>query len=769
MKNVICLYLILLVVSGHANNHPKRIVHQETSAATLEKAPFLTSSIKEDQLYLNIPDQLLDSPMLFTCYDRMRRSFMQVAWTKHNDRILLKQLAILSTSGITIPLKEGLVQMDNVLAIFPIEKTNIRSGIQRINITKFTLNQELEWPQMWGVSLGNPVPQLSVLLDAKNIDGEVLIKIRRGMIKSKTKVSVPIFFGFSALPPPMKSRRYDYRMGFHPDDNEMSRFGLKNTVANITRWRLEKKYPNKKISIPIKPITFLISPDVPKKWRSYLKAGIKEWLPAFEAAGFKDALVVMELDSLDEWQAHSIHSNVVHWNQEKSFRSSEHKDFGGTISHIIDLRTGEILRGDIFMGGSEDSVSEEYFVRAAPLDKKAQKFPFPDALIGQLFQVIAAHEAGHVFGITDANFGEYHYPWDKMNDIPWLQTMGHTPSIMNYTRTNNIPQPEDSIPPSLLLPRVGPTDKYNIQWAYTEFPDGTEPRVEEAALEQMIRWQDSIPWYRFNFGQIEVIGPNASNEVVETNDPIKSTKLALKNVERVITLLPKVTIDQKDNDLLERLYNKSVHLWYNHMLHVSTLIGGYDIHYKSLAQSGSRYIPIPWEDQMEALDFLLNYAFDPPVWLTEPDFHVRTNYTTFFDQTSLYQQKLLIELLLARRLKRMEYLEQIENHKGLVNTYIQRLQDGLFKELRKDFDHVNRRKQEIQMSYIDNIVMILEQKNSALDIQSRFFVHSDYSKGILTQQLLDLKVDIEKSIKRNSKAETLGHWQLCLKKIKTIL
>jgi len=769
MKSIVLLSLFLLVLTCHANDFPKKSVQQDTVVTTFGNQSFLSSFIKGDQLYLDIPDQLLDKSILFTCYGRMRRSYMQVAWSKHYDKIVLKRQAITSTSGIILPPSEGLVQMDNILAIFPIETADDKPGHYRVNITDFILRQDIEWPQKMGVSLENTVPKLSLLLGAKDMDGEILIKTQRGMIKNKSKVSVPIFFGFCALGSPMESRSFDFRMGFYADEKMEVRFGLKNGAANIARWRLEKKYPDQEISVPIKPITFLISPEVPKEWRPYLKAGIEEWLPAFESAGFKDAIVVKEVDSLDQWQAHSIHTNVVYWNQMKYYRGSEYEDYGGTLGHIIDERTGEILRSDIFMGASERTVSEKYFVRAGPLDKRAQQFPFPDALIGELFQVIAAHEAGHVFGIMDANFGEYHYPWDKMNDSLWLRTMGHTPSIMNYTRTNNLPQPEDSIPPSLLLQKVGPTDWYNIQWAYTEFPAGMSMEDKRVALERVIRWQDSVPWYRFNINQMEVVGPNASDEVVETNDPVKSTKLALRNVKRVIGLIPEVSSGQNEDGRMERLYDKSIQLWNNHMLHVLTLVGGYDIHYKALGQPGDQFIPIPWEDQMEALDFLLENALDAPEWLTEPPFLERTGYSTFPDRVLHYQQKLVLDMLTARRLKRMENLEKVLDQKGLVNAYIERLQDGLFKELKEDFSHVDRRRQEVQITYIDYLGMVFKQKETVLDIQSQFFVHSDHSKGILMQHLLNLKKEIEKGLKRNKGSSTVGHWQLCLKKINSAL
>lgn len=268
---------------------------------------------------------------------------------------------------------------------------------------------------------------------------------------------------------------------------------------------------------------------------------------------------------------------------------------------------------------------------------------------------------------------------------------------------------------------------------------------------------------------MEVVGPNASDEVVETNDPVKSTKLALKNVKRVIGLIPEVSSGQNEDGRMERLYDKSIQLWNNHMLHVLTLVGGYDIHYKALGQPGDQFIPIPWEDQMEALDFLLENALEAPEWLTEPPFLERTGYSTFPDHVMHYQQKLVLDMLTARRIKRMENLEKIPDQEGLVNAYIERLQDGLFKELKEDFGHVDRRRQEVQMTYIDYLGMVFKQKETVMDIQSRFFVHSDYSKGIMMQHLLDLKKEIENRLKRNKESATSAYWQLCLKKVNSVL
>src|SRR5690606_1500210 len=225
------------------------------------------------------------------------------------------------------------------------------------------------------------------------------------------------------------------------------------------------------------------------------------------------------------------------------------------------------------------------------------------------------------------------------------------PSVMNYARPNNLPQPEDSIPPTPLLQKLGPADRYNIQWAYSEFPPGTTQEEEKAALEDMVQRQDSIHWFRYNKNQLEVIGPAATNEVVETDDPVGSTKMALKNLKRVIDLIPGACRDHKDNARLERLYENSLELWYNHMRRLVSMIGGYDIHYKSINQPGKLYTPIAWESQEEALGFLLAHAFNPPDWLVNPAFDERFKYSVYPDRILSYQHRLLLELLDSLRMK----------------------------------------------------------------------------------------------------------------------
>jgi len=772
MKNIIIGCFLSLYALGYPSNTSSKIEAKTIRVAPTENEAFLTSFIEDDQLYLNVPGHLLEKPLLFIRYEqRYRRKYMQVVWSLHRDKLVLKTQSIVSDAGIIIPFKRKVPLMDNILAIFPIENKGGGPDSYYINITNLVLGMDIEWPQWPGGFTGSPIPQISLLLGSKDFENEVIIKTRQGLMKAQSKVSLPIYFAFCALGEPMKGRRYDYRMGYWNEevfgiDFGIDNDGTKNDIANICRWRLEKKFKDQKISVPVKPITFLLAPEIPEEWRPYVKAGIAEWIPAFEAAGFKDAIVVKEVDSLSDWDRNSINKNIVYWSQKKYFRGTENDEYGGTIYDVKDYRTGEMLKCDIILSASRQNYEDKYFIRAAALDKRAQTFPFPDALLGRMYQSLAAHEAGHAFGIMDSNYGEFTYPVEKMNDVDWLETMGFSPSIMNYSRPNNIPQPEDNVPPSQLISKVGPTDHYNIQWGYTEFPEGMD---EEAALERIIQLQDSIPWYRYNNGQHEVIGPAQTNEVIETNDPVKSTLLALKNLRRAIGLLPAACKGQKDNVRLEKVYDKSLRLWFDHMRHVVSLFGGYDIHYKSLNQPGKTYTTLALQSQEEALEFLITNAFNAPKWLANPEFNKKIRYSSRPDRVLEFQQKLLIELLRPQRLKRFEYLETLEGHKEALNNYLSRLQSGLFKELNNETGHVERRKQEIQMTYLDKMKPILEQKRVNINVESKAMDYTDYSKGILMYQLTNLKKDIENYLKKGSKMPYYGHWKLCLKKINAML
>lgn len=99
---------------------------------------------------------------------------------------------------------------------------------------------------------------------------------------------------------PMRPRLADERIGFF--QNPVIEFSDEQQVTSrgviIQRYRLEPKDPERyrreQLTEPKRSIVYYIDPAIPKKWIPYLKAGVNDWNVAFEAAGFKNAIIAKE-------------------------------------------------------------------------------------------------------------------------------------------------------------------------------------------------------------------------------------------------------------------------------------------------------------------------------------------------------------------------------------------------------------------------------------------------------------------------------------------
>ena len=104
----------------------------------------------------------------------------------------------------------------------------------------------------------------------------------------------------------MKPRLSDARVGFF--GQSQTDYGTDAQKAEVTtyihRWKLEPKdekaYERGELVEPKKQIVYYIDPATPKKWMPYLIQGINDWQKAFEAAGFKNAIVGKEAPSPKE-------------------------------------------------------------------------------------------------------------------------------------------------------------------------------------------------------------------------------------------------------------------------------------------------------------------------------------------------------------------------------------------------------------------------------------------------------------------------------------
>ena len=121
----------------------------------------------------------------------------------------------------------------------------------------------------------------------------------------------------------------------------------------------------------------------PTKWRPWIKKGVEAWQPAFEKAGFKNAIIAKDAPTRREdpdWDAEDARYSSIRW-----LPSTIENAMG---PHVHDPRTGEILESDILIYHNVlKLIRDWYFVQASPNDPQAQQLPLPDDLIGEFLRL----------------------------------------------------------------------------------------------------------------------------------------------------------------------------------------------------------------------------------------------------------------------------------------------------------------------------------------------------------------------------------------------
>jgi hypothetical protein len=450
---------------------------------------------------------------------------------------------------------------------------------------------------------------------------------------------------------PMKPRLFDERVGYFTrslyDYGRGDHRAMQRTF--ITRYRLEKKDPNAEVSEPVKPIVYYVDPATPAKFVSYVKKGIEDWQPAFEAAGFRNAIVAREAPKDDpDWSAEDARYSVLRW-----LPSTTENAQG---PHIHDPRSGEILEADIlFYHNVQNLAKNWYFVQAGPLDPRARRLPLPDDLMGELVRFVVAHEVGHTLGFQHNMKASAMYTIAQVRDRNWVRQNGHTPSIMDYSRFNYVAQPEDKIDVADLIPKVGPYDKWATMWGYKPIPSARTADDEKPTLDQWARQQDQTPYYRFSTAQAAGSDPNDLTEAVGDADAVQATTLGLRNLARVSNMLLEATTTQPGDSYREltEVYGRLVAQWTLEMNHVTALVGGSLSQQKHIGQTGRRFAPVPRARQAQAVQFILNNAFVTPMFLVQPELLRRMEPTGVINRVRNAQSSVMNSLLQPARLTRL--------------------------------------------------------------------------------------------------------------------
>ncbi len=767
--------------SGKKDNELKRYSEIVTKE-TLSDEGIFTTHLNDDKLYYEIPFQLLGKDMLLVSRiaklpDNFGGGYVNagsklneqvIRWEKRNKYIDVKVVSFQNESDEASPISKS-VEANN---FFPIL---FSAKIAAFNTDSTSLLVEVsDLFQKEVASINGMSTSLRKRYSVKRFDNS------RSYIESVSaypqNIEVKHVMTYDAEEPPendqantismllnqsmiilpdnkMMPRLADDRVGwfttkkYNYDSDELK----SDNYKIINRWKLIPKdieaYKSGELVEPEKPIVYYLDPATPEKWRPYFKQGIEDWNVAFEAAGFKNAIVAKDAPTFaedPEFSPEDIRYSVVRY-----VASTTRNAVGPSVT---DPRTGEILESDIIWYHNHlRSYRNRFMIEAGAQHPDARSLQTPEAEIGEMMRMVIAHEVGHALGLPHNMKASSAYPTDSLRSATFTQKYGLTPSIMDYARVNYVAQPEDKGVRYIRM--MGPYDTYAINWGYRYLPDASSKEDEKATLDKWILEKAGDPWYEFG-GGYDGVDPQSQRESLG-RDQIKASEYGLANLKKVVpNLVEWTSADGQNYDELEEVYRELSYIWRRYTGHVITNIGGVYETRKTADQQGVVYTIVPKGMQRYALNFTLDHVFSTPDWLLSKDILERIESNGALARVKAIQINGLKSLLDADRLTRLiEAEEQYGNAAYSVTEMLTQLRKGLFSELytTKAVDAYRRNLQRAYVELAGSYLAELNKEKADNDI-----VISDVIP-LMRGELNTLKSDL-KRYGNNRNQLTSYHW-----------
>ncbi|WP_194777689.1 zinc-dependent metalloprotease [Pararhodonellum marinum] len=557
-------------------------------------------------------------------------------------------------------------------------------------------------------------------------------------------VSVKVFHSLIEVPDNGYEPRFDDpRVGYFTTNvTDMTSTSPTPFRDLIHRWDLRKKNPEADISEPVEPIVWWIENTTPTAWRQTIRDAVMEWNVAFEAAGFKNAVVVKQQPDDADWDAGDIQYNVLRWT------SSPNPPFGGYGPSFVNPRTGQILGADImleFVYHSNRVVYERLFgdeVMEGDMAMNMHEGHYCIAgthlqhnmIFGQAFlrangadefemegmkqeamAELLMHEVGHTLGLNHNMKASQLFSPEELWDKDFIQGKALSGSVMDYLSINLAAEKDKQ--GHYFSTKVGPYDIWAIQAGYA-------PVSSEEELEKILALS-TRPELAFGNDADDMRSPGKAIDPRVmigdlSNDQIKYSVHMMETIKKLMGgLQEKYTKEGESYQELTQAYNVLMGQYATAGGVMSRFIAGVYVDRAMAGQEGATqpFTPVSLKDQKRAMSALSKYMFAPnaydiPEGLANHLARQRRGFNFFSgpEDPKIHQQVLnaqrnvLSHLLHYNTLQRMVDTELYGNEYNLA-TYMNDLTKAIV-----DADingNVNTFRQNLQLEYVNMLQSML--------------------------------------------------------------
>ena len=634
----------------------------------------------KSKYYMELPYSVMDAQMLLAARvsgisnnrdiiaGRMPHDPLLIRWSADDDKVYLHTVDCSAVCDSAESIAPGFERnkIDPVMQAFPIAAVSPDSSAVVIEVGSFFAPDQKPFRPFLDAS---PLAKLFGLRESmqgkfqKEMSGVVSMQAFPENVNFRTRMVYTVYdHPFTAemtvsmirLPEtPMRPRYGSPRIGLF--NSRKVKYSTDKdyleTVRYLERWNIAprdedlEKYKRGELVEPAKQIVYYVDPAFPDKWRPYIKAGIEDWQKAFEAIGFKNAIVARDYPDDPQFNPDDIRNTCI------VYSSTNVANAMGPS--WTDPRSGEILQASVyFFHNVIELVHNWRFVQTAAVDPKARAEVYDTETMGPMLRYVIAHEVGHTLGLMHNMRGSYAYPVDSLRSPSFTEKYGTTASIMDYARNNYVAQPGDGVT-QLLPPHLGLYDYYAIKWAYQPIFEAKTPEEEVPVLNRWIDEKADDPIYIY--GEQAIFGATDPASQTESlgDDAMKATEYGIRNLKIVVDSLHLWTAyPGKDYNRTEKLYEEVFKQARRYLGHVMVYLGGSYRYYPMVGSDQPAFEMVSKQKQKEALNFIFDKLYELPDWYVNPQLEKLTRPKN--EDVTDYQMSTVRTLLLPGRIARME-------------------------------------------------------------------------------------------------------------------